>query len=215
MCDRVCDDDDDGPIDPAKLVYRKDEPTFSVERWYATHVGCGLNEVGPFDSEDEARLFQAIDLAPLATKEQIEQHNLPYTSKTQFLGAAKWYQDKVWYLVRHSSNRIMSNDRYECTLHKDSGTYLGFAGTLNLYYNAQTGVFAQDRYTGERIDPTFAVERIESPKTAPARLDPNGDAKPLTRIVHHVNPDWCQGPGMPLHNPEYESETGERIPLRR
>lgn len=173
MCDRVCDDDDDGPIDPAKLVYRKDEPTFRVERWYVTHVGCGLNEVGPFDSEDEARLFQAIDLAPLATDEQIGLFIRPSVfdhSHHLWLSVGKWYQGKVWYLVRHSRGRIMPEDRYIPAL------------------------------------PRLIV---------PARLDPNGDAKPLTRIVHHVNPDWCQGPGMPLHNPEYESETGERIPLRR
>lgn len=52
------------------------------------------------------------------------------------------------------------------------------------------------------------------PKAELARLDADGQAKPKTRIVNHVKQDWCVGPGTPLHNPEYETETGERIPLK-
>lgn len=50
--------------------------------------------------------------------------------------------------------------------------------------------------------------------TVPARLDADGSAKPLTRIVHHPKEGGRIGPGMVLINPEYETEEGERIPLK-
>jgi len=53
----------------------------------------------------------------------------------------------------------------------------------------------------------------ETPKAVPARLDPHGTEKPLTRIVHHPHPNHCAGPGIALKHPEYETESGERIPL--
>jgi hypothetical protein len=50
-------------------------------------------------------------------------------------------------------------------------------------------------------------------KTEKARLDADGTAQPKTRIVHHPPENGCVGPGTPLHNPEYEDESGVRAPL--
>ena len=47
------------------------------------------------------------------------------------------------------------------------------------------------------------------------RLDADGTAKPLTRIVGHPNRDHCVGPGIPPVRPEYEAEDGTRTPLGR
>lgn len=47
-----------------------------------------------------------------------------------------------------------------------------------------------------------------------ARLDPDGTAEPLTRIVHHPLPLKLQGPGIPLNEPEYENMFGNRTSLR-
>jgi hypothetical protein len=49
---------------------------------------------------------------------------------------------------------------------------------------------------------------------APARLDKEGTAKPLTRLIKHVNPDHCVGPYTHSNSLEYENERGERIPLK-
>lgn len=49
--------------------------------------------------------------------------------------------------------------------------------------------------------------------TKKARLDPEGTAKPLTRIVSHARAGDCVGPGSALNQPEYETEAGERISL--
>jgi hypothetical protein len=38
-------------------------------------------------------------------------------------------------------------------------------------------------------------------------------AKPKTRIVQHVNPNHCIGPGIALKRPEYENEQGQRTSL--
>lgn len=50
-------------------------------------------------------------------------------------------------------------------------------------------------------------------KAVPARLDADKKAKPLTQIVHHPPAGACIGPGMPLHHPEYQDETGTRTSL--
>lgn len=50
-------------------------------------------------------------------------------------------------------------------------------------------------------------------KPEKARLDPDGTAEPKTRIVHHPNREHCLGPGTKLSKPEYEDESGKRIPL--
>lgn len=59
------------------------------------------------------------------------------------------------------------------------------------------------------------VARIEAllAGVAPARLDADGTARPKTRIVHHPVAGNCFGPGVPLRDPEWESESGERIKL--
>ena len=46
-----------------------------------------------------------------------------------------------------------------------------------------------------------------------ARLDAEGTAQPLTRIVSHPQRDWCLGPGMAMVEPEYEDQHGHRTPL--
>jgi len=49
-----------------------------------------------------------------------------------------------------------------------------------------------------------------------ARLDTDGTAKPLTRIVTHVreHEEICVDSGAPLLvNAEYEDESGKRVPL--
>lgn len=49
-------------------------------------------------------------------------------------------------------------------------------------------------------------------KADPARLDTDGTAKPLTRLVAKVDPDRCvQHPGLMATH--YEAENGERVPL--
>ena len=51
-------------------------------------------------------------------------------------------------------------------------------------------------------------------KNKKARLDADGNAQPLTRIVHHpVLNGACIGPGEKLYNPELEDESGHRTPL--
>lgn len=50
-------------------------------------------------------------------------------------------------------------------------------------------------------------------KATPARLDADGKAKPLSRLIDHRNPGHCFGPGMSLNRPEYEDQDGERTPL--
>lgn len=50
-------------------------------------------------------------------------------------------------------------------------------------------------------------------KATPARLDANGDAKPLTRLLSHPPRDWCVGFGTMAVEPEYEGDDGVRIPL--
>lgn len=47
----------------------------------------------------------------------------------------------------------------------------------------------------------------------PARLDAEGTAKGLTRIVTHHPAGACFGPSVALRNPEYEAESGERTTL--
>jgi hypothetical protein len=88
-------------------------------QWFATHIGCGMVPIGPFDSEEDARIFQKITLAPLATLEQMAQFNPPPVFGQLWLSVTKWFRGKVWYLVRHSSGRIMSEDRYEPGIRKD------------------------------------------------------------------------------------------------
>jgi hypothetical protein len=46
-----------------------------------------------------------------------------------------------------------------------------------------------------------------------ARLDSEGTAIPLTRIVHHPPSGIRVGPHTMLHEPEYEGARGERITL--
>jgi hypothetical protein len=49
-----------------------------------------------------------------------------------------------------------------------------------------------------------------------ARLDTDGTAKPLTRIVTHIgeHEEMCVDSGTPrLVNAEYEDESGQRIPF--
>lgn len=50
-------------------------------------------------------------------------------------------------------------------------------------------------------------------KNRKARLDSEGTAKPLTKIVHHPVAGHCIGPGTPLRNPELVDEDGTRTPL--
>lgn len=49
--------------------------------------------------------------------------------------------------------------------------------------------------------------------TQPARLDADRSAKPLSRIISHTHPNWCQGPGINLPE-EYRDESGNHIPLK-
>lgn len=51
------------------------------------------------------------------------------------------------------------------------------------------------------------------PPTPPARLDADGTAEPLTRIVHHPREGACQGPQSTLVNPELVQADGTRVPL--
>jgi len=46
-----------------------------------------------------------------------------------------------------------------------------------------------------------------------ARLDKEGTATGLTRIVHHPRGSELHGPGMSLTDPEFEDESGDRISL--
>lgn len=50
-------------------------------------------------------------------------------------------------------------------------------------------------------------------ETKKARLDEDGTAEPLTRIVAHPNRDHCVGPWSSSKRPEYEDEHGNRTPL--
>jgi hypothetical protein len=50
-------------------------------------------------------------------------------------------------------------------------------------------------------------------KAQPARLDPHGTEKPLTRLVDHRHPGHCFGPSMALRRPEYQGADGKRISL--
>ena len=50
-------------------------------------------------------------------------------------------------------------------------------------------------------------------KAQSARLDPDGTAKPLTRIVSHTESVEYVGPGTPLANPEHVAADGTRTPL--
>ena len=50
-------------------------------------------------------------------------------------------------------------------------------------------------------------------KAIPARLDPKGDAKPLTRIISQSVGGTLHGPGFTLLHPELEDESGKRTPL--
>jgi len=54
----------------------------------------------------------------------------------------------------------------------------------------------------------------ETRDPARARLDADGTAKPLTRIIHHPPVGVCVGPGTTLIQPEYEDAAGKRTPIR-
>lgn len=56
---------------------------------------------------------------------------------------------------------------------------------------------------------------LQTPLPAPARLDADRTAKPLTKIVHHPigGDNACQGPGIPLRLPELEDSDGNRTPI--
>lgn len=65
----------------------------------------------------------------------------------------------------------------------------------------------------EILDIFQLSERFTGPIPHRARLDSEGTAKPLTRLIHHPNRDFCVGPGISLVNPQYENEEGHRTPL--
>jgi len=58
----------------------------------------------------------------------------------------------------------------------------------------------------------IAEEKVHGEAVA-ARLDADGTAQPLTRIISHPPVNWCVGPGTRLVQPEYEDQSGKRIPL--
>jgi hypothetical protein len=80
------------------------------------------------------------------------------------------------------------------------------ASTFNNKNDVRITVEIAETRVGFEFDPAY-FDKVK------ARLDADGTAKPLTRIVHHPPKDARVGPGIPLHAPEHEDEHGKRTPL--
>ena len=63
----------------------------------------------------------------------------------------------------------------------------------------------------EFINPIANPPKIKN--AVPARLDADRTAKPLTKIVHHPGEGQCVGIGIPLRDPAYVDEAGNKTPL--
>lgn len=65
----------------------------------------------------------------------------------------------------------------------------------------------------ELFDPFQVAHQHQGPIPQLARLDEEGKAKPLTRIVQHVGIGKTVGKGGYIQNPEYEDVFGNRRSL--
>ncbi len=62
-------------------------------------------------------------------------------------------------------------------------------------HNKPEGACAVCRSVKRMVAEVMAKTVHNPPKARPARLDPKGDAKPLTSLHAHVKPSVCFGPG--------------------
>jgi hypothetical protein len=106
-------------------------------------------------------------------------------------------------LIERSWNPATPNDYKERTVRSFKSKVAG-----------QTAADALNRGQDLKAD---GVVKSYSVEPAKARLDKDKSAKPLTRIVHHPNPNHCIAHGLlgsvAVFHPEYEDETGARTSL--